>query len=519
MTRGRLLHFSAGFIDLLRPKISTTATGGTIYAGLLGSLDPSLGGLSPIGTADEANGLILDGDYEADTYGFAFTSSAKSDENGSFSTNPTVTVAFSGSIMSPEQGVTLIFGNDQPTAFDITFMDGGDNVVQSKSVNPDGRVVNVTMNGSPWSKVTVEFTHTCVPETYVKLARLFPGRADLFEGSEIVSCDITRECNMGGLELPAGSLSAVIASDAPAGFAYRTLLLAYWGDAFIGHFYVDKVKKQGDGYYTVTAVDAIGVLADTPYAGTYMGSDTDVQDAADAITGSYYYETSVEQYVIENIRGAVAATNKRDALLAFGLGAAMYCAARYQKGSAPSYKFAAPITFDVVNTAETSTVRVITPERIYDDADTDETVAVTSLEIISHAFTASQYGSVVIGNNRYNDTETSNTYSVTASSGLPNVKRISDALTVITGKKDAINTDPSDVATIGRVVSDYLKHTKRLIISEAVGEETPADLADTIQAEIGGVTYKANVEKINYAFGARIMKTTYTAVVISVVTS
>lgn len=511
MTRGRLLRFAAPFHDLTM-SATMSCTGGTL--GALFSLDPSLGGLAPVGTADEINGMVLDGDYEADAYGFGFISTNKTDSAGAFGTNPTITVTWSASLYQNE--LTIIFADNELCAFDIAYK-YNNMILTTESVTPTERVTTVNSGNYNFNNVTITFTQTLIPERYVKLSRIFPGRVNMFEGSELVSVDITRECNMGGIELPAGSLTAVIASDAPAMFKYRQLVIAYWGDQFIGHFYVDKVKRQGPSMYAVTCTDAIGVLADTPYAGTYFGSDTDLLTAADSITGTTYYDCGIEQYHIENIRGAVLATSVRDALLSFGVGAALYCSQRYDKGITPTYTFKAPLTFgDIVTaTQETYTVHTIPPERIYNDADTDEAVAVSQLEIISHALTSSSSGSLVIGNSRYNDAQTSNTYAVTSSTGLPNEKRIAEAYTIITGKRDSINTDPSDVYTIGHAVADYLKKLKWLIVSEAIGAEEPADLADTIEATIDGTTYKANVEKINYTFGATIMKATYTAFIIS----
>lgn len=513
MTRGRLLHFGSPYDDLARAK-SYTASGGTVN-GTISSLNVSLGGLFPIGTADEVNGFILDGDYEADNFGFGFCSSDKSAADGTFTTAPEVTMTCTGAVSSYSQGVTIIFANDDLAEFDIVFKYNGA-VSRTDHIVPTGRVVNAPGGGPyTWNEITVTFTKTAIPERYVKLSRFFLGRVELFEGADLVSCDITRECNMGGLELPAGVLSAVIANDAAAKFKYRQLILAYWGDNYLGHFYVEGVKKQGAGIYAVNCTDAIGVLATTPFAGTYMATDTDEYDAAEAIIGTTYYDLYLEHLMIGSIRGAVLGTNKRDALLAFALGAAQYVSSRYERGVAPVYRFTAPICLDIINTDETSDVHAIPPERIYNDADTSEVVAVSQLEIISHALTASAYGSIIIGNNRYNDTETTNTYTVTTNVGLPNVKRIAEAFTIITGKSDPLNTDPSDVYTIGNAVGDYLKHLKRLVIAEAVTDGAPADLSETISATVNGVAYKANVEKINYAFGASVMRTTYTAVVIS----
>ena len=510
MNEARLLHFGTP-VSVLTGTITYSATGGTA-TGYLKSPDPSVGGFYPLAVNGEPDGMILDGEYDGGQY-FGFISTAASDpDDGTFGTNPTLTMNVTGII----SGVTLIFGNGEGCAVTVQFYNGG-TLLGTKTATATGRVLFVSGAGGI-TKVVVTFNRTLIPGTRVKVARLFPGEVHEFDSTEITACDATKECNLGGLELPAGTLTATIASDAPAKFKYRELLLAFWGDRLIGHFYVDKVKKIGAELYSISAVDALGVLATTPFDGQYMASDTDVQDEIEALATSSF-STAVDHLHIYNVRGLVTATNRRDALLQVGIGGCLWGAARppYNGLWPPNYGLDAPISFDdvldVLDPANANYETVdLDPDEIYDSVDFSEDVVVTSLEITSHAITTSATGNIQIGNARYNDTMTANTYTVSsAGAGLPNVRKIGDALTIITGKKDAAHTYATDVALIGAAVSDYLKKQKRIIITAA---NKFIDLGCRLRATIDGVTYTAAVEKINYRFGSSIMAATYTAVVI-----
>lgn len=512
MNEARLLHFGTA-VSVLTGTITYSATGGTA-TGYLKSPDPSVGGFYPLAVNGEPDGMILDGEYDGGQY-FGFISTAASDpDDGTFATDPTLTITISPA--ASVRGVTIIFANDETCAVSVDFKYGG-STVGTVTMTPTSRVCWVPLNATITGAV-VTFTRTLVPGTYVKVARLFPGEIHEFDSTEITACDATKECNLGGLELPAGTLTATIASSTPAKFKYRELLLAFWGDRLIGHFFVDKVKRIGAGLYSVTAVDAIGVLATTPFAGQYIASDTDAEALAQTIATSSF-STTIDSFHIENVRGLITATNKRDALLQIGAGACLWCAARppYPGVFPPTYGLDAPVTYgDVVDILDPTNIYYDTidldPDEIYDSVDFSEDVVVTSLEITSHAISTSSTGVVQIGNARYNDTTTANTYTVSgAGAGLPNVRKIGEALTIITGKKDDAHTYASDVALIGAAVSDYLKKQKRIIITAA---NKFIDLGCRLRATIDGVTYTAAVEKINYRFGSSIMAATYTAVVI-----
>lgn len=512
MNEARLLHFGTP-VSVLTSTITYSATGGTA-TGYLKSPDPSVGGFYPLAVNGEPDGMILDGEYDGGQY-FGFISTAASDpDDGTFATDPTLTITISPA--ASVRGVTIIFANDEPCAVSVDFKYGG-TTIGTVTMTPTSRVCWIPLNAIITGAV-VTFTRTLVPGTYVKVARLFPGEIHEFDSTEITACDATKECNLGGLELPAGTLTATIASSTPAKFKYRELLLAFWGDRLIGHFYVDKVKKIGAELYSISAVDALGVLATTPFDGQYMASDTDVQDEIEALATSSF-STAVDHLHIYNVRGLVTATNRRDALLQVGIGGCLWGAARppYNGLWPPNYGLDAPISFDdvldVLDPANANYETVdLDPDEIYDSVDFSEDVVVTSLEITSHAITTSATGNIQIGNARYNDTVTANTYTVSsAGAGLPNSKKIGDAPTIITGKKDAAHTYASDVALIGAAVADYLKKQKRIIITAA---NKFIDLGCRLRATIDGVTYTAAVEKINYRFGSSIMAATYTAVVI-----
>ena len=509
MNEARLLHFGTP-VSVLTGTITYSATGGTATTGLKNP-DPSVGGFYPLAVNGEPDGMILDGEYDGGT-SFGFISTAASDpDDGTFSTDPTLTMNVTGII----SGVTLIFGNGEGCAVTVQFYNGG-TLLGTKTATATGRVLFVSGAGGI-TKVVVTFNRTLIPGTRVKVARLFPGEIHEFDSTEITSCDATKECNLGGIELPAGTLTATIASDAPAKFKYRELLLAFWGDRLIGHFFVDKVKRIGAGLYSVTAVDALGVLATTPFDGQYIAADTDIQDVVEALATSSF-STWVDHIRILEIRGLITATNRRDALLQAGIAACLWGAARppYNGIYPPPITLAAEISFDdVVDVLDPTNANYETvdldPDEIYDSVDFSEDVVVTSLEITSHAISTSATGNIQIGNARYNDTMTANTYTVSsAGAGLPNEKKIGDAPTIITGKRDQLSL-VDDVNVIGAAVADYLKKQKRIIITAA---NKFIDLGCRLRATIDGVTYTAAVEKINYRFGSSIMAATYTAVVI-----
>jgi hypothetical protein len=213
-----------------------------------------------------------------------------------------------------------------------------------------------------------------------------------FEKADVISATVTQEINPVSVELPISTLEFKVLNTYSqftmfAGETYELLsqrlpVMVYesvgGGNHFIGKFYLQSWKNVSDTEIEFTAIDIIGVLADTDFDGMFFSTATTLPDimAAIFVPADVAYTIDATLETVE-LTGWIPPTNYREALqqICFAAGA-------------------------MAITAESSTLDlapVVIPDTTYTDEilDTEKSMnqsvellpLVTKIELVSHTYT------------------------------------------------------------------------------------------------------------------------------------
>lgn len=251
----------------------------------------------------EHNAWALDGNTEilADDGDTGFVSSAVSDANGLFATNPLITISFDKIHVLPIPGVTITWGNefsDYATSFKLTAYNGS-SVVLSKTFTGDVEQTECDFTVTNYNKITLEILGWSLPYRRARVQRIFLGITQTFTKSDLVSYEHDQSADLLSAALPKNatifSLNNVDGKwnpDNPSGnvryLAERQEIKVRYGlkldDAVewieAGTFWVSEWDTPSNGIEArFTARDAIEFMSE-PYSGTLSGTLYDIALAA-----------------------------------------------------------------------------------------------------------------------------------------------------------------------------------------------------------------------------------------------
>lgn len=240
------------------------------------------------------------------------------------------------------------------------------------------------------------------------------------------SLDVSQSCDFSGISAPFGKMTAVIdAAGLDAILGYRQKIELVTNIRHVGDYWVDSIAKAGTKTYTIIALDALGCLASQKFPGAnYSGAAvTSVLD--DIITNEYWQEAGIS--LTSTVTGLIPECDRRTALnnLAISYGVVVLSKVYYLGIDAVGIY--SPMTNLYGSFYDISPEKTyINPALVYEDQ-------VTSYTITSHSFAQNANGDVAIGNTRYRDTRTENTYTRSVPIGNETKKTVSQATLITSG--------------------------------------------------------------------------------------
>jgi len=237
----------------------------------------------------EKNFFVLDGESEnmpSNITDIGLWTNSISGYDGSFGTPPVLTITFTQAHTST--GLTLTFSKyAYCNSLKIQYYDANDTLLSEETFTPDNYEYFCENLVENYRKIVITFYSTNIPYRYLKLYKIMYGNAILFEGDDIVSCNILEQFNMISDELSINTLDFVVyANDDrfnilnPQGI-YSTLqqgqqLKVYQEKNNIltpmGVFYIDKWENDSSNKMRLTASDIMGLLDSVTYDGRVRDS-------------------------------------------------------------------------------------------------------------------------------------------------------------------------------------------------------------------------------------------------------
>lgn len=241
------------------------------------------------------------------------------------------------------------------------------------------------------------------------------------------SLDVSQSCDLSGISAPFSKMTAVIdAAGLDAILGYRQKIELKTNIRFVGEYWVDSIAKAGKKTYTIIALDALGCLAAQKFPGANY-SGTDVSTVIDDIIGDEYVTWFWGDVFSGTVTGLIPECDRRTALnnLSISYGGAVI--SKFYHLGLDELAVFSPMTNPYGGVFPISPEKTyINPALVYEDQ-------VTSYTITSHSFAQNTNGDVAIGNTRYRDTRTENTYTRSVPIGNETKKTVSQATLITSG--------------------------------------------------------------------------------------
>lgn len=376
----------------------------------------------------EHNFWALDGTFEAfpdepDTKTWGLWSASMSGVNGTFTEPPILTIGFTSNHSS--MGISFEFdphGNNFPNHINIKWYgSGGTVLLADKDFNPNSWRYSAMHTAENYDKLEITFYSMAIPYRYLKLQKINYGVLRQFEGNEVIDASILEEVNPISAELRINTLSFKLHSPDgdfnilnPQGIytllqQRQPLVVTERIDSTekpMGTFFLDTWENPTENTFTMSAMDAIGIMEGTTYKGGMLTSEMASVVLADILDDAGFGYDIASVYASIPVYGWLPIASHREALqqVAFAIGA-------------------------VVDTSRSDIVRVyplstavtgmITKDRKHTGGGVKLRGLVTGVEVTGHSYVASTEavelfnGSLAIGQYEITFTDPAHTLGIT----------------------------------------------------------------------------------------------------------
>ena len=410
----------------------------------------------------EKNRWLLDGSFDFyDGGAVSFWSDALSDDDGAFSTPPTITIDFDERYTS--LGIYLESGGDAwISALSIAWYQGSTELA-SEDFTPDGLSYFCEHAVTAYDRVVLTIRKTSLPHRRARLDRIMFGIVRTFLRDELRSgsVKVIQEIDPTSRTLAANALDWTLSSRNEVEYLFQAKqpVYAYDGNVLIGAFYITDSDRLRGKLYDITCTDAIGVLDDDPFPDAYYSGANAYTLATDICQG---FTVEMDAALKEKtVKGVISGKTRRGALqqLCFALGS-------------------------VADTSGTDTIRIYTlasdtpaaipASRTRIGGTVRTAPIVTAVRLTAHAWSTSQSSGqqVTINGVTYYDTQTVitiNNPDVTAND-KPNVVEV----------KNATLVSPDIAAALAQHLYDWCTLRDTHSLKFRLSGELPGDYVQTV---------------------------------------
>lgn len=274
----------------------------------------------------ELNGWGLTHDYKVkDKQPFAYWSKSQSGADCVFTVPPVITVDFS--VQQTSTGLTFYFSDvakDYCRKFSVVwYQDGG--IKSSATYYPKATVFVVENVVEAFDKLVITFEETSLPNKRVKLEKIMIGVEREIEGDELISAKFVHEVDLISDAVPINVFDADFHNDKQVDFIFQRTqpVEAYSGDTLIGVYYIEGSERTGGNSYSISCMDAIGILDLSDYPGNIWIEETPLTTILDDVIGGMFAVDIDPAYSASTLKGYIPDCTRREALqyVAFALGA------------------------------------------------------------------------------------------------------------------------------------------------------------------------------------------------------
>lgn len=284
-------------------------------------------GIDPpaIATA-ELNGWGLIHDYKViDKQPFAYWSKSQSGADCVFANPPVITVDFS--VQQTSTGLTFFFSDvskDYCRKFSVVWYQDGEEK-SSETYYPQEPSFVVENVVEAFDRLVITFEETSLPGKRVKLEKVMIGVQREIEGDELTAAKFVHEVDLISDIVPINVFDADFKNDKRVDFIFQRTqpVEAYNGTDLIGVYYLEESERTGGNSYSISCMDAIGILDLSEYPGNIWIEDTPLTTILNDVIGGLFSVDIAPAFAESTLRGYIPDCTRREALqyVAFALGA------------------------------------------------------------------------------------------------------------------------------------------------------------------------------------------------------
>jgi len=274
-----------GLFDVTAKDDSTVVMSDNMAFAVAQDLAAEIPTPAPVATL-EPDFWALDGSLELfpnnpANYHWGIWSQQMSDTSGHFAPAPQITVNFTQNHTSI--GITLYFyGDCYASSVLATWYNAAGGIISSGVYTPNSMTYFINNNVVDYRKVVLVFSGTSKPSRYLRIYNIEYGALRVFGRNDLISAGISEAVNPLSAEININTLSFQAHSDDddfniinPAGvyavLQQRQPLTVYkiidGEKQQIGIYYLDEWKNISEKTVSMTAVDILGIIDGTPFAG------------------------------------------------------------------------------------------------------------------------------------------------------------------------------------------------------------------------------------------------------------
>lgn len=385
----------------------------------------------------------------------AFWSSEISGDNGTFTAEPAITIAFDQQYSS--MGISFVFDDavgDYVSLLNIKWYQGG-TVKADQDFTPNAARYFCSKRVESYDKLMITLKKTYPARRRAKVNRIVFGVERTFGMTELRKASITNEMDENSVELPISTFTWTLDSAADVDYLFQLKQpVEVWNsDNLLGVYYINASSRVARRVYDIDCHDALGVLSESQFGGGAYLSGVSAKTLLETLCAPFVVEYAAG-VTDKTLKGIVEAQSKRDAIqqVIFAWGV---CLAT--DGGSKLRVFNLP-----------DAAKVIPKNRTFVGASVETASIVTAVKVTAHTYAADSNGSVQIGGASYKDTET--VYTV----NNPNVTATDRQNVVEITGATLVSTDIGQ-ATAQRVYNYYQKRdtvsAKIVYAGERLGEK------------------------------------------------
>ncbi len=425
----------------------------------------------PFGTAESAliatlerNQWKLDGKHTLlGARKVGFWSLTASDANGRFaSPPPAIQISFDEQYTS--MGLYLSF--DQATGEycnDLIIQwFRGDTLLDSAEYHPGQVDYFCERSVVAYNRIVIQFLGTSLPNRFARVNKIQFGVTRTFRRDELRRVKLVEEADIISSSVAINTLDYELDSKQNVEYMFQLKqpVYAYDNDTLIGVYYIDGFSRTGQSIYSVSCIDAIGVL-DESNIGAKMLNGYSAKTLLEEILDGHFVLDLDAALQSATLTGYLPTCTRREALQQV---AAALCA--------------------IVDTSGTDAVRVyklntttpapIPAERTYMGGKVDTDAIVTAVQVTAHSYSTTGSGSDTV------EVDGTTYYHTAAVTTISNPAVTATDKQNVVEVKEATLVNPSNVAEVAQHVYDYYMRRNTHSVKIIMAGEKPGDYVETL---------------------------------------